>query len=371
MNWKFLDNLEATAGFRWNVDKNASQGRDVPGGVYPVIPAPPGIVPGTVPCPADIQGISRYTQVNWAATSCLFVGQNNAYEEETPTWKVGLNWTPGDTNLVYAFWARGYKSGGVDNQGPFAAEEVDDYELGWKGTFADGRAQLSLGGFFMNYKNMQQQGYKATTVTAGNTVFNVGESTIQGIEAEFNGRFGGFLLQANVGWVDSELGDISAIDRTAALDSAVRAPGSNQDLAQCAPGVTPTTPPTTCVDWTPYYRNVSGERNLYSPELQYTLSVSYDIMAGNGTWTPRATYNHIDDQDINLIRREEFWLIPERDLLNLSLTYTLNDWLVQAYCNNCTDETYIAAIGTGGGLDNNSVVYGNPMNYGVRFRYSF
>jgi iron complex outermembrane receptor protein len=367
VNWTFVDNLEATLGFRWNVDKNFSNGRDFAGGVNPVIPAPPGVVPGTQPCPADLQAVARYSQVNWANTSCFFVGENNSYEEETPTWKVGLNWKPGDNNLLYAFWSRGYKSGGVDMQGPFAAEEVEDYELGWKGTFADGRAQLSLGGFYMNYANMQQQGYKATTVTAGNTVFNVGESTIQGIEAEFNGKFGGFLLQASVGWVDSELGSISAIDRTAALDSDVRAPLSNQDLPQCSGAATYPT----CVDWTPYYRSVAGLPNLYSPELQYTASVSYDFLVGNGTWTPRVTYAHTDEQDINLIRREDFWLIPKRDLLNLSLTYTLNDWLVQAYCNNCSDETYIAAIGTGGGLDNNSVVYGSPLNYGIRLRKSF
>jgi outer membrane receptor protein involved in Fe transport len=101
------------------------------------------------------------------------------------------------------------------------------------------------------------------------------------------------------------------------------------------------------------------------------VSVSYDFLVGNGIWTPRATYSHTDKQDVNLIRREDFWVIPKRDLLNLSLTYTLNDWLAQAYCNNCSDETYIAAIGTGGGLDNNSVVYGSPRNYGIRLRKSF
>ena len=82
-------------------------------------------------------------------------------------------------------------------------------------------------------------------------------------------------------------------------------------------------------------------------------------------------FSHTDEQDINLVRREEFWLIPERDLLNVSLTYTADKWLTQAFVNNAADKTYIAAIGTGGGLDNNSVVYGNPRVWGLRFRYNF
>ncbi len=55
----------------------------------------------------------------------------------------------------------------------------------------------------------------------------------------------------------------------------------------------------------------------------------------------------------------------------MSLTYTADKWLTQAFVNNAADKTYIAAIGTGGGLDNNSVVYGNPRVWGLRFRYNF
>jgi hypothetical protein len=51
------------------------------------------------------------------------------------------------------------------------------------------------------------------------------------------------------------------------------------------------------------------------------------------------------------------------------VTYTLDAWLVQAYCNNCADSTYIAAVQSENAWNN--VLYGNPRNYGVRVRRTF
>jgi iron complex outermembrane receptor protein len=222
----------------------------------------------------------------------------------------------------------------------------------------------------MDYQNIQQQAYQATTVSAGNSVFNVGGAKIQGIEAELNAKLGGFGLQANVGWVDSKLGDINVIDRSAAPDALVRAGGN--DLRQCRTGEALNIAPGGCTNWAPYFRQLSGAPNIYSPELSYGITLDYEFMTGNGgTWTPRINFSHTDEQDVNLIRREEFWLIPKRDLTNVSLTYAKGEWTAQGYINNVSDEEYIAAIGTGGGLDNNTVVYGAPMTYGIRVRRAF
>jgi iron complex outermembrane recepter protein len=366
VNYKLTDALKASVGVRMNFDRNFSTGEDGrTDSVIVVIPAPPGVVPGFNACLPQVTALNQLAQSAPGSYSCLRIGGRQQYQANTPTWKLGLEYRPNDKQFAYLFWSHGYKSGGVDNQGQFDAEKVDDYELGWKGTFADGHAQLNLGGFWMNYQNMQQSAFRASAVTAGNTVYNIGSSTIKGVEVEFNAKLGGFGLNASAGYTQSQLGAIRLIDRAAAPNSAVRAPGSNQDLAQCTgAAVYPT-----CADWTPYYKTLSGQSNIYSPKLSYTANVDYEFVLSNGaTLTPKLNFSHTDAQDTNLIRREEYYSIPKRDLMNLSLTYKLNEWLVQAYCNNCSDKTYIASV-QGTGTDN--VIYGAPRNFGLRARRSF
>jgi iron complex outermembrane recepter protein len=399
INWKFTDTLELTAGLRYNVDRNFSEGRYNGSGnrrIFIGTAASPASTAGTLNgvaafngnCTPDITGIARYAGViDYANSRCTDVGTRPAaWKDENPTWKVGLNWNPDDNNFLYLFYARGYKSGGSQTAQPFVAEEVDDYELGWKGTFLDGRASLSLGGFYNDYQNIQQSVFLATSNNAGNAVLNVGKATIQGVEMEFNAKLGGLGIQANAGWVDSELGNIRAIDRTVVPDRLVKANGAGNDLFQCAAGVTPTTfiPTTganaglptltansTCADYSNFYVNVSGQSNIYSPELSWGITLDYEFLVGDATLTPRVSFSHTDAQDVNLLRREEFWQIPERELTNASLTYAKGDWTAQAFVNNVSDKTYIAAIGTGGGLDNNSVVYGAPRTIGIRVRKAF
>jgi len=370
VNWSFIEKLELTAGARMNYDRNFSGGQGKGDSVAVVIPVPAGIVPGTVPCVPDVQASLQIRGLDPATQSCLRIGQRATYKDNTPTWKVGLNWQPTDRDFMYLFWSRGYKSGGVDQQGQFDAEQVDDYEIGWKGTFLDGHARLSLGGFWMDYQNMQQAAYKASTITAGQTVYNIGSSTLKGVELEFNALAGGFGLNATAGYTDSQIDTIRVIDRQSALDSAVRLPGSPNDLRQCEPGVTPATAATPCVDWTPYYVTVSNVPNLYSPKVSYSASIDYELtLASGGKLTPRVGVSHTHEQDTNLVRRSAFYSIPARTLLSASVTYTMDDWLVQAYCNNCSDKTYIASVQSDQAWNN--VLYGNPRNFGVRVRRNF
>jgi len=67
--------------------------------------------------------------------------------------------------------------------------------------------------------------------------------------------------------------------------------------------------------------------------------------------------------------RDPFYSIPARNLLNASVTYTQDAWFVQAYCNNCSDKTYIASVQSDQAWNN--VLYGNPRSFGVRLRRNF
>ena len=99
------------------------------------------------------------------------------YKESEPTWKIGLNATPYDEHFFYVFWSRGNKSGGVNNGRRFEQEIIDDYELGWKATLLDGQMQVQFGGFYMDYQQMQQQGFLVEPSTLAETLTKVLSST--------------------------------------------------------------------------------------------------------------------------------------------------------------------------------------------------
>jgi hypothetical protein len=83
---------------------------------------------------------------------------------------------------------------------------------------------------------------------------------------------------------------------------------------------------------------------------------------------PRLAFAHVDDSFASLFQSDNFFKIDQRDLVNLSLTYEAETWELQAYCNNCTDQHYIAAVE---GVTGNRVIYGDPESIGLRFHKRF
>ena len=294
------------------------------------------------------------------------------YEDSTPTYKIGVNWTPGEDQFIYAFYARGYKSGGINNGLPFEPEVVDDYEIGWKSAMLDNRMQVQAGVFYMDYTDMQQPAFlirpSGTGLSQGGAIQNIGDSTIQGVEASLDGVFGNFQFQLSAGYVDSDLGGITTIDaRLLPRNTNV---GFGNYVPGCNPGQTPVivggVP--SCFDYanSPAAVSLSGSQNLYSPTLSYNLNLSYAFpLRGGARFTPRVSFAHVDESYSSLFQADNFYRIDSRELVNFSLTYQREDWDIQAFCTNCADEAYIAAIEGGTG---NRMIYGNPRSTGVRFR---
>ena len=370
LNWQFTDEWQASVGARYSIDRNfnRSGGQRQPT-AFPA--GAPGIPPGTVACPSDLLSSlppgTTYT--------CSFPAvTNQMYEGEEATWKVGLNWSPGGQGgdqFLYAFYARGYKPGGVNGNGrPFEEEHVDDYELGWKGQLADGRVQLSLGGYWMDYKNMQQSVWTAGNFGAASLITNIGESTIKGLEFEVRAALGNFTVGLNSAYIDSELGDVSVIDQRSLPGAATTVPpGQAFAPPECAAAGQ-----TGCFDYrglnpggTNYYVDLSGVSNVYSPKMTYTLSADYSFDTGNGTWRPAVSFTHTDKQ-YTFLFQDDFFSLDERNLTTVSLNYERDDWSGQLYCTNCADKTYIAAMDSRAPFN---VYYGAPRQIGIRLKKTF
>ncbi|MES2336898.1 MAG: TonB-dependent receptor [Pseudomonadota bacterium] len=132
---------------------------------------------------------------------------DNDWKGFTP--RVGLQFKPTDQTQVYAFFARGFRSGGYNfrnvntavRPGPFDQETQDSYEIGLKQEF--GRMlRLNLAAYSNTIANVQRE--IQTPVPGVGTfqvIANSADAKIQGFEAEALLRVGGGLsLSGQVGY---------------------------------------------------------------------------------------------------------------------------------------------------------------------------
>ncbi len=104
------------------------------------------------------------------------------------TGRAVLDWQISERSLIYASFSRGYKSGGINPAlqviipgvtETFAPELIDSFEVGSKNTFANGKLQLNLTGFYYKYKGLQLSRIVARTSINDNV-----DADIYGFEAE-------------------------------------------------------------------------------------------------------------------------------------------------------------------------------------------
>jgi iron complex outermembrane receptor protein len=278
--------------------------------------------------------------------------QDDKVEDDKLTGKVTLNWKLDDANFVYGFVATGHKMGGLN--GPnlylpaasFGAENLVDYELGWKSTMLGGRLRTQLGAYYTVYEDYQ--------VSIGDPIYpqisriqNVqGDTTMMGLEASAQGRFGPLSFDIAGSISNSEMGDFFGADPRLGRTGA------------CAPATGPTS--ANCV-------NISGNTKPYAPEFTFNAGIQYAFALGpNMTLTPRVDYAHIGESWTTIFNNTaQGDLLSERDIVNASIKLSTGEWTWAAYAVNATDETYIAAINSG-------LRYaGPPRQYGINLTKTF
>jgi iron complex outermembrane receptor protein len=354
LNYDLTDTLELLIEGRYNEDDNV-QVRQL---VFTPFQMPFG--DNTELCPGQILGSTFYCP---PGTGNVAGNPPLIWQGDIPTYKVGLNWEPRDGHFFYAFFARGYKSG---QSTPFGAnqiveEVVDDFEIGWKGTVLDGRLYAELGFFSMDYTDMQMSAFRTSTSESDNAVVNIGDSTIEGIDGAIRLLVGGFGLNGSLSYVDSELGELNTID-TRALPIPETGGVRPGDTAKGCTG-------DFCFDYSPYWITLSGSENLFSPKVTYTFGIDYAFqLSSGGTLTPAVSLNHSDRAFSSILQQpgDLYYTTDDRDLVNFNLTYQKEDWTVQVFGTNVTDETFIEGVAGG-----SSVLYGDPEVWGVRARMDF
>jgi iron complex outermembrane receptor protein len=279
------------------------------------------------------------------------------YSEDMGTGKIALNWKVNDDNLLYVFAARGYKPGGFNSvDSHFDPEIVMNYELGWKSTFAGGQIRTQVALFYNDYSDFQFDVLEPITGQGG--ISNVANATIQGVEAQIQGQFGGFAFDAGFAYVDSDLDGFTFVNERLL-------PAGNLG-PQCPEGV-PSDPPV-CFDYTPFLVTTTGGPNLYSPEWTYNVGAEYTFEFGaDASLTPRINYAYMGSRYTYIAYSPITDRIESNGLLSALVTFRKGAWTVTAYGTNLTDEEYVS----GHASASRNEFYGPPREYGLRVGYTF
>ena len=293
--------------------------------------------------------------------------------------KVSVSYNLDDDSMIYALWTVGYRPGGTNRQRgdaafpqQYEADKMINYEAGYKGSFAEDTATLSLTAFAMQWDDYQYElidpsfgpcdddsvdkipGICGQPYQVG--VFNAGDAHINGVNAEFDWNpTDNISLGMNMEWLEAEtdtvleLGDLF-------VDSGTRLP---------------LTPEFTGGIWATYNWTVpSLNANAYA-RLQWSYS-------GERLSSLQMTPRMYEDGSTN---PNPSWTNPSYDIGDFSVGVQGDVWEISLFLNNITDERAIYAQTNQGGYTQQNVdegrmhvqtLYTNrPREYGIRFIRKF
>ncbi len=362
-------------------------------------------------------------------------GSPSKVDFQKTTGRAGVDWQVSDSSMVFAFYTRGYKPGGLNPavspefQGStpftFDAEEVDSYEIGSKNLFLNNSLMLNGSVFYYDYKGLQvgrivnntavndninakNWGVELETVWRPEAMPNLSiDATYSYLKAEVDGATSIDPLDRGAG--DPNLIALKNIDAGALSGQTYVANRAQitQDVidgafAVCAaysaanpappPGCPAVLPGTDYPDGLPAFfsknfldtagvftssgleKSIDGNTLPGSPENTFNIGIAYDIEMGFGRVTPRIDYHWQDDQ-----WGREFNspgdAIEAWDQWNASVSFMSNDsrWQGMLWVRNLEDEDNV----TGHYLTSDTSGFfrnyflTEPRIWGASVRYNF
>lgn len=201
--WNISDNMRFTAGVRYSdEEKDYDRNGSTPGSqVY--IQLPDGTLgPGT--------GFSLLNETGFS------VGRTKGDLSSDNTMpEAMIEWDATDDIMFFARYAESAKSGGVATSGSvdldgliYDDETATSYEIGMKGRFLDGMAELNVVAFTTEYDDLQIKSSRTDLSGVVTIIGNAGKATSEGIEID--GRIAltdWMTLGGNAAWLDASYDD--------------------------------------------------------------------------------------------------------------------------------------------------------------------
>jgi outer membrane receptor protein involved in Fe transport len=368
--WEMMDGFKWTAGLRWTKDEKEQKN-------FAVTLGAPGV--GILGPPAGTPAVL-------------------SVDFEEMTGRFGFDWKPElsftNQSLVYAFYSRGYKAGGLNPacsqnctglNATFEPEFINAYEIGSKNTLLDGTLQLN-GTFFM----YDYTGYQVSKIVNRTSINENIDAKVKGIELEsIWNPIQPLRFNASIGWLESEITGGNSIDTfnrtqsdpnlvvvksSAAANCVVSKTTASNALAFSNSQNNPFALLGVCsgafgAASDGVSVNLKGKELPNAPHFTVSLGAQYTLEMDNG-WAAvaRADYYHQTESYARIYNS-----VPDEieawNNVNLTLSFANadNGWSVDAFVKNATDEeaitdTYLTDDSSG--LFRNAF-YTEPRTFGV------
>jgi len=274
------------------------------------------------------------------------------------TGRLGLEWRPATSLLLYTNVSKGLKSGGfttynrtsASNEAvsAFAPEEVIAYEAGLKSDFFDNRLRVNAAAFYYDYKNQQVQGYVVDRLLGYvGKITNSPKSHIAGAEVELTWRVTrGFEISQYLAYKNGEYDEYTEVDRTAT------------SAANPVDG-----PYTTII-----YSDKSGER-LPFPKINYGGSISYEWATKGLDWRVETNYAYRSD----LYSVTSTSIIPSYWVANANLSFapTGSHYRFTLWGRNIFNEYYEETRNGFNSSSRRTTSPHQPATFGIRIQYRY
>lgn len=289
----------------------------------------------------------------------LGVKQNVSNQETDATdlsYKLGIDWQATPDLMVYGFYGEGFKGPGFSNTSPVPGANLAvrpeisrGGEIGIKGKALDGALTFSVSAFYTKFYDLQVQAFVQSLRTF--VLGNAATATTKGIDMSFQLRpVEGLTLSGSASYADATFDDYPG----AQCFPTQTTNGCKADINSSLPGFVGTF-------------NAKGYQLPLSSKFTATLGAEYAVPVTDSMEAQIGIgYYHRSPQSAGI---GSAFTIPTWDTIDLRVGLKAENWSLNLFCKNCTNQVRPISIGSDGG-DANPVGTAPPV-LTLNQRFSF
>jgi len=396
LEYDITDKLTASFGARWYEVEDIYLGATTSSDVSEQIKAFGRGEQGILDFFGPDEGASIMQAVNSGRLAIDLLDDDGVLKVDDTIFRFSLDYKLNKDVLLFANYSEGFRppvtarTGGLQarNQTPGSAFEgyripvysltdtLDNYELGMKGDFFDGQLRLNATAYYSEISDLQTSRFDPTNVAFFYFTDNVGEAEIKGIDADFTWlATDNLVISGALSLLDTELTRLNSTMNNLAPPVGSRLPYSAEFAGNLRAR---------------YFHELdngmeafvnlavsyTGERLSGMFTNAYVYEDTHHLIYGKGSGLKikqeiaAADFQGVSYQDRN---GNDFaggrYVADSYILANVSFGVTKDDWRVEFYIDNLTDES--AQLYIDEQQFTPKVVTNRPRTMGLRFSYDF